>query len=47
MGDAEFLTETRSLHDRYNDLIRFAPPTDNNSFEKARKRVRQGVHRLD
>lgn len=47
MNDAEFLTATKSLHDRYNDLIRFAPPTDNDSFEAARKRVKEGIHTLD
>jgi hypothetical protein len=47
MSDAEFFTATKALHDRYNDLVRFAPPTDKCSFESARKRVKAGVHELD
>ncbi|MFA6536584.1 MAG: SLATT domain-containing protein [Candidatus Paceibacterota bacterium] len=47
MSDAEFATATKSLHDRYNDLVRFAPPTDKKSFEEAQKRVKSGVHELD
>lgn len=47
MTDTEFTTAARLLHDRYNDLIRFAPPTDPDSFEKARKRVQSGIHKLD
>jgi hypothetical protein len=36
-----------SLHDRYNDLVRISPPTEDWAFEKARKRVQGGVHRPD
>lgn len=47
MGDSELATAVKGLHDRYNDLVRFAPPTDKKSFEEARKRVKSGVHELD
>lgn len=47
MSDAEYITAARALHDRYNDLVRFAPPTDKKSFEEARKNVQSGVHELD
>ncbi len=47
MNEAEYVTASRSLHDRYNDLIRFAPPTDTKSFEEARKRIKDGVHTPD
>lgn len=47
MNDSEFMTAAKVLHDRYNDLVRFAPPTDDKSFEKARKRVKGGLHNPD
>lgn len=47
MSEAECHATVKSLHDCYNDLVKFAPPTDNDSFEKARIRVKEGVHRLD
>lgn len=36
-----------SLHDRYNDLVRTAPPTEDWAFKKARKRIQSGVHSPD
>lgn len=47
MSDDMFGAATRSLHDRYDDLIRLAPATNNNSFEEARRRVQSGIHQLD
>lgn len=47
MTDSEFQTATKSLHDRYNDLIRFTPPTDKKSFGEAREQVKSGIHELD
>lgn len=47
MTDEEFAIAVESLHSRYNDLVRFAPPTDNDSFEKARRRVQSGIHKSD
>ena len=47
MTDDIFASATHAIHDRYNDLVRLAPPTDPKSFEKARKRVQSGVHELD
>jgi hypothetical protein len=35
------------LHERYNEIVRTAPPTSNSAFEKARKRVQDGVHSPD
>jgi hypothetical protein len=35
------------LHDRYNDLVRVAPVTEDWAYEKARKRIRAGVHAPD
>ncbi len=37
----------KCLHDRYNDLVRIAPPTQDWAFEKARKRIQSGVHTPD
>jgi hypothetical protein len=38
---------SESLHERYNDLVRTAPPTEDWAFEKARRRVQSGVHSPD
>ena len=47
MNDEEYAIAVRTLHSRYNDLLRFAPPTDEESFEEARRRVKEEVHKLD
>lgn len=47
MNDEEYMTAVQILHDRYNDLLRFAPPTDKKSFEEARERVKKGIHKPD
>ena len=47
MNDDEYMIAVQTLHSRYNDLLRFVPPTDEKSFERARKRVRDGIHKPD
>ena len=47
MSEEEYTISVRTLHERYNDLLRFAPPTDKESFEEARKRIKEGVHKPD
>lgn len=47
MNDDVFGAAAHSLHDRYDDLVRLAPATDNKSFEEARRRVQSGIHQLD
>ncbi len=47
MSDSEYIAAAKTLHDRYNDLVRFAPPTEKKAFEEARKRVQSGIHKLD
>ncbi|MCR4311116.1 MAG: SLATT domain-containing protein [Candidatus Taylorbacteria bacterium] len=47
MNDEEYMTAVQILHDRYNDLLRFAPPTNKEAFEEARKRVKEGIHKPD
>lgn len=47
MNDEEYMTAVQALHNRYNDLLRFAPPTDKESFEKARMRIKKGIHKPD
>jgi hypothetical protein len=37
----------KSLHERYNDLVLAAPPTDDKSFAKAQDRIQTGVHDPD
>lgn len=47
LSDPQVEADVRSLHDRYNDLVRIAPPTADWAFEKARKRIKAGVHAPD
>lgn len=47
MSDSAFASAVETLHGRYNDLVRFVPPTDKKSFEEARRRIREGVHKPD
>ncbi len=43
----ELTVSVKSLHDRYNDLVRIAPVTEDWAFERARKRIQAGAHRPD
>jgi hypothetical protein len=45
--EQEFTVSVKSLHDRYNDLVRIAPVTEDWAFERARKRIQAGVHAPD
>jgi len=47
MDDKAYTIAVQALHERYNDLVRFAPLTDEKSFEKAQKRIKSGVHKPD
>jgi len=48
LAASENLSITMScIHDRYNDLVRIAPATEDWAFEKARKRIHAGVHQPD
>jgi hypothetical protein len=46
-SDQEFSVSVKSLHDRYNDLVKIVPVTEDWAFEKARKRIQAGVHSPD
>ncbi|MCL4417349.1 MAG: SLATT domain-containing protein [Actinobacteria bacterium] len=37
----------KNLHERYNDLVKSAPPTTKEAFEEARKRINDGRHEPD
>lgn len=47
MDDNAYGVAIRTLHERYKDLLRSVPPTDKKSFEEARKRVKEGIHKPD
>ncbi len=48
LSTSESLTvSVKSLHDRYNDLVRIARVTEDWAFERARKRIQAGVHSPD
>lgn len=36
-----------NLHQRYNELLKVTPPTDDKSFSKARKIIQAGMHEPD
>lgn len=47
LGDEVFYLKVKSLHEKYNDLVKTVPPTDGKFFEKARKIVQGGYHEPD
>jgi hypothetical protein len=47
MSDDAYVAEVRALHERYADLVRSSPETDNISFEAAREKIKRGIHELD
>lgn len=47
MEDKEFFIAVKNLHDKYNNLVKFVPPTDEKSFNKGRERIKKGVHEPD
>lgn len=47
MSDEAASCVSENLHERYNDLVRMAPPTEDWAFNKARARIQSGVHRPD
>lgn len=46
-ADKENEVFVSALHDRYNDLTRLSPPTEDWAFERARKRIQRGIHEPD
>ncbi len=47
MTDEELGDAVRNLHDRYNEVIKFVPPTDEKAFKKSQERIKSKVHELD
>jgi hypothetical protein len=47
MTDEAFCVAVESLHDKYNELVKMAPPTGSISFAIARKVVGSGIHEPD
>lgn len=43
----DLAASVRCLHDRYNDLVRVAPMTQDWAFKRARNRIQSGVHTSD
>lgn len=46
-GNEELAAAVKGIHDRYNDLVRIAPVTEDWAFQEARKRIQSGVHDPD
>ena len=47
LDDSELAFEVKKLHDRYNDLVKFVPQTDDKAFELARQKIQKGIHEPD
>jgi hypothetical protein len=47
LANDEITVQVKCLHDRYNDLVRIAPPTEDWAFEKGKERIKAGVHSPD
>ncbi|OGL74596.1 hypothetical protein A3F52_00865 [Candidatus Uhrbacteria bacterium RIFCSPHIGHO2_12_FULL_47_11] len=47
MADDVFALAVDQLHQRYNDLLKATPETDEKSFSKAREKVQRGIHEPD
>lgn len=47
MDDGALAVAVENLHKRYNDMVKLVPPTDDDSFERARCKVKAGIHEPD
>lgn len=47
LSDEDFAVAVEKLHDRYNDLVLDAPPTDGWAFKIARQVIKAGTHDPD
>ncbi len=47
MDDMQYYYEMRKLSDKYNKICEVSPPTDDKSFEQARKKIKEGIHIKD
>ncbi len=47
MSDDAFAIAVQNLHERYNELLKATPPTDEESFAKAQAVIQKGTHEPD
>lgn len=47
IDDKDFFYEVKRIREKYNWLVQITPPTDEKSFEKAKERIKKGVHKPD
>lgn len=47
MNDDVFFGAVENLTKRYAEFIKFVPPTDDDSFYRARKKIKSGIHKPD
>lgn len=47
LNDEALILAIENLHQRYNELLKSTPPTDDKSFTKAREVVQSGIHEPD
>lgn len=47
MSNEVLAVTVEHLHGKYNELLQTAPPTDQSSFERARKNILDGIHEPD
>ena len=47
MSDEKLAEAVKGLHDKYAELLRFVPPTEEWAFDKAREKIKSGIHKPD
>lgn len=47
IDEKDFYHEVKRLREKYNWLVQTTPPTDEKNFEKARGRIKKGIHKPD
>jgi len=47
LSELELKYSITNLQQRYGDLVRLAPPTDERSFRNAQERIKSGIHEPD
>lgn len=47
LNELELKYAVSNLQTRYGDIVRLVPPTDEQSMQKARERIKSGIHKQD
>lgn len=47
LSDKELVEEVKKLSDRYKELVKVTPPTNDSAFERGSQRIKAGIHEPD